>query len=166
MGSYWIQPLVFANNLEGEVYGVELAATWQPFTWWQVKAAASHLDIQLHTEPGSTDATSETSGEKGSPQNQFSIRSMIDLPRNLELDAWVRYVDNIPRPSGYTSSGGVSVDGYLTLDLRLGWRPSENLEVSLVGKNLLDPEHLEYVSEDSVPSEVERSFFGKVTWRY
>jgi len=166
MGAYWVIPSVFANNMDGETYGIELATTWQPVAWWQLKAAVSHLEIQLHTKPGSTDTTSEGYDEKGNPQNQLSLRSLVNLPHNLELDAWLRYVDSVPRPNGYTSSLGVSVDSYVSLDLRLGWRPSENLELSLVGKNLLDPDHLEYVSEDSIPVEIERSVYGKATWSF
>ncbi|MEW6595032.1 MAG: TonB-dependent receptor [Thermodesulfobacteriota bacterium] len=165
-GTYTEIPTYFANNMEGEVYGIELAATWQPVEWWQVKAACNHLWIQLQTKPDSSDTSSENNEEKGSPQNQLSLRSMINLPHNIEFDAWLRYVDSVPRPSGYTSGGNVGVESYVALDFRLGWKASENLELSLVGKNLLDPYHLEYVAEDSVPSEIERSIYGKATWSF
>lgn len=166
LGGYWVVPSTFANNMDGETYGLELATTWQPLSWWQWKAAYTHLQLQLHTKPGSNDTGSEKNEEEGSPQNQLSLRSMINLPHNLELDAWLRYVDSVPRPSGYTSGGFLGVTSYVTFDLRLGWRPLENLELALVGKNLLDGDHLEYVAEDSVPSELARSVYAKATWNF
>jgi len=44
----------------------------------------------------------------------------------------------------------------------------EDIEISLVGQNLLDPRHPELSSENTgiLPSEVPQSFYGKLTWRY
>ncbi|HIJ89430.1 MAG: TonB-dependent receptor [Desulfobulbaceae bacterium] len=161
MGSYWLIPSTFANNMNGKTYGLELATTWQPFSWWEWKAAYTYLHMRLHS---CTDPESGHNKELGRPESQLSLRSMINLPHNLELDAWLRYVDNVARPSGYLSGGFVGVGSYATLDLRLGWHPKENLELSLVGKNLLESHHLEYVSEDSIPAEIERSLYVKATW--
>jgi iron complex outermembrane receptor protein len=57
---------------------------------------------------------------------------------------------------------------YVTPDARLSWRPQDNLELSLVGQNLLDDHHPEFVPEiiDTSPSEVERSVYGEITWRF
>ena len=81
---------------------------------------------------------------------------MTDLPCNLEFDSWLRSVDEL---SAY------DISGYTQLDLRLGWQPLENLELALVGQNLLDSHQAEFV--DSLlsfsNSEVERSFYLKVT---
>ena len=36
------------------------------------------------------------------------------------------------------------VHQYITLDARLGWRPCPNLEMALIGQNLLQDHHLEF----------------------
>ena len=54
---------------------------------------------------------------------------MIDLGRGWEFDLWPRYVDNL---------SGESIDSYVDLDARLGWRPTDSVEFSLVGQNLID----------------------------
>lgn len=50
--------------------------------------------------------------------------------------------------------------------MRLSWKPREDLEISLVGQSLLET-RLEYTGTTTVLSSyVERSVFGKVTWRF
>jgi hypothetical protein len=51
------------------------------------------------------------------------------------------------------------------MDLRLGWRPNERWEVSLVSQNLLEKQHREFGS-GPFAQEIERSIYGKVTLRF
>jgi iron complex outermembrane receptor protein len=99
------------------------------------------------------------SAEGESPHNQFSLRSSTDLGRDVELDLWLRYVDDLPAHD---------VDNYITVDARLGWQPVENIELSVIGQNLLDSHHPEFTPEiiDTVPTEVQRSVYGKITWKF
>lgn len=82
-------------------------------------------------------------------------------PQNfLELDTAVRFVDDLPT-LGYSS--------YTILDLGVGWRPSEHLELALVGQNLLDDPHPEQAfvfSSSGVATEVERSVYVKLGWNF
>jgi iron complex outermembrane receptor protein len=56
----------------------------------------------------------------------------------------------------------------LTLDARLGWRAAPDLEIALVGRNLLDDSHPEFGSETLAisPTEIERSAFVTLQWRF
>jgi iron complex outermembrane receptor protein len=60
---------------------------------------------------------------------------------------------------------GEGVDGYSELDVRLGWRLSEELELSVVGQNLLHDEHVEFGSP-AARGAIERSIYGKLTWGF
>jgi iron complex outermembrane receptor protein len=53
----------------------------------------------------------------------------------------------------------------VALDVHLGWRPTKNLELSIVGQNLLDPQHPEF-GTPATRTEVQRSVYGKVTCRF
>jgi iron complex outermembrane receptor protein len=77
----------------------------------------------------------------------------------LEFDATLRAVDRL-------SERGVS--GYATADLRLAWRPRENIEISIVGQNLAQNEHLEFTPEflGTQPTEVERSVYAGVKVKF
>src|SRR5262249_7452226 len=77
----------------------------------------------------------ERQTEGSSPQNQVALSSFVDLPGNFELDGFFRYVDSLP------SQG---VPRYFNLDIRLGWHATKNVELSLVGQDLLYPHHPEW----------------------
>lgn len=151
-------PLRADNKMDGKAYGIELAAELRLLDWWRLKAAYTYLQEQLRLDGNSQDTSSEAA-EGENPHNQISIRSCMDLPRNVELDLWARYVDNLPSQD---------VGSYVSLDARLSWWPGDKLELSLVGQNLLDDHHPEFVPEiiDTVPSEIERSVYGKITWKF
>ena len=83
----------------------------------------------------------------------------MDLPHNVQFDSVVRYVDSLP---------AWNIPSYVALDLRVAWWPTKNLEISIVGRDLLDNRHPESAPSNvaTVTTEVERSVFGKITWRF
>jgi iron complex outermembrane recepter protein len=153
-----IIPFEVRNKAHGETYGGELAARWQAADWWRIDASYTYLQIQLHA-PNSKEVSAEFA-ERESPHHQIALRSAMNCPRNTEFDWIIRYVDSIP---------GFGVSSYVTMDVRLAWKPSPNWELSLVGQNLLDNEHLEFGDVATVrqrSSEVPRGFYGKLTCRF
>lgn len=152
-----IFPLYPGNNVTGETYGVELVAQWQAMDWWRLQGNYSYLQMQLHTRDISTDPTPDTA-EGDAPHHQFGLRSSMDLPENLKLDATVRYVDNLPNQD---------IASYTELDLRLAWEPSKNFELSVVGQNLLDSQHAEFGNAAVAgAAEVQRGVYGKIVFSY
>jgi iron complex outermembrane receptor protein len=148
------------NRGSGNTWGLELAADWRPRDGWRLQLAYSYLEMDLKAEDGSRD-TSLDDQEDASPKHQVSLRSSTDLARNVELDLWVRYTD------AFDGLGASPIASQTALDLRLAWRPHKDLELSIVGQNLLDDRHLEFVSDSfSSPVEVERGVYGKLTWRF
>jgi iron complex outermembrane recepter protein len=151
--------LLLDNVLEGESYGGEIAANFQAADWWRWHASYSYLQLQLHPTTTPLDPTTERNIEGFSPHHQCTIGSGMDLPGRVGLDWSVRYVDELP---------AAGVDSYVTLDVRLSWRPTPNLELSVMGANLLDNRHPEFIptSIRTQRTEVERSVYGKITWRF
>ena len=145
-----------ANNLTVDTIGLEIASDVQVQDWWRIRGAYSYINMDVD---GPINTTLNTTGG-GTPHHQASIRSLMTLPYDVELDSWIRVVDNLPAPN---------IAGYVELDLRLGWKPWPNLDISLVGQNLLDNHHPEAASSlllATQPTEVQRSFYGKITWNY
>jgi iron complex outermembrane receptor protein len=157
--AHLVIPLRVDNVLKGETYGAELAANWQMLDWWRWSGSYTYLQMQIHQDSNTPNQTTERSIEGSSPHHQFSIRSKMDLPNRVQLDAMIRYVDVLP---------AIRVESYIAMDLRIGWNPTENLELSLVGQNLFDKQHLEYrpSSIATQTTEIERGVYGKVTWRF
>lgn len=159
-------PLNRTNGMDGEIYGVEIAATWNPTEWWRLSGQYTWKKINLHADrklaPTARTATEIGGGEGKSAENQFYIRSSFDLPGNVEIDVIGRYVDEL---DGFVPE----IEDYGTIDVRIAWKPKPGLELAIVGQNLLDPEHPENGTSALVRSplvEVERSIYAKVTWEF
>lgn len=154
------------NEMTGETYGVEISPSVQLREGWRLRANYSFLQMQLHLPPGHTDASAPLE-ERQSPHHTVTLSSHMNLPRDVDLDVFARYVDHIFVPRA-NNGAGAGIPAYWNLDVRLGWRPTENLEFSLMGRNLLDssrPEFREtFISASS--SQVQRSIFGVMTYRF
>jgi len=160
--------LMMANGMKGHTYGVELAADWQALEWWQLRLAYSNLNTKLSLLAGSNDTNSLLTGRGSSPKHQLSLRSSMSLPGNIELDLWGRYTSLLTHPSSDSVVRSVqSVNAYTELDVRLGWKPRDNLELSLVGQNLLHARHLEFIQESFIrPTAVERSVYAQAKLQF
>jgi len=155
-------PFVFENNLEGATYGAELSADVRLAPWWRLRAGFDSFEEHLHVKPGQFDLN-DAHNETADPSHRWSIRSSMDLGRQIELDIGLRRVGARDINNGPTI--GV-VPAYTEMDLRLGWRATEHLELSIVGANLLHERHVEYGYPDGNQVEIGRSVFGKIAWRY
>jgi len=58
------------------------------------------------------------------------------------------------------------VPGYVTMDFRIAWLATEGVELSFVGEDLFQESHPEFGLPVPTRREVERSFYGKVTWMF
>jgi iron complex outermembrane receptor protein len=150
-------PLVFDDQAHARNYGGETFLNWSVTKRWRIGPGYSMLRMFVKRYPDSRDSTVEqTPGQ--SPGRQFQIRSSLILPHHVEWDASLAHV-------GPLSSAGVP--GYTRVDTRLGWRWGERLEFSMVGQNLLRRRHAEFFDSFGLNhSEIERSVFGKIVWRF
>lgn len=149
-------PVMASNLVDATGYGVELATNWTLTEFWRISGGYTFMKIRID-DSGSNDITAE--GQEGdTPEHQFQIRSLIELPWNVEFDTALFYVGKVANQG---------VDNYTRLDVRFGWRPRPAWELSLVGQNLNNGSHREYgPSFSRLPTSVPRSVHGKVTWRY
>jgi iron complex outermembrane receptor protein len=157
-----VLPIYLQNNLEGTTYGLELSADYQMLDWWRWHAGYDFLKEDIHVAPGETDFTN-ANNETADPQNQVFLRSSMDLPQNLELDLGGRFIDSLAINNGPTVA---SVPGYFELDARLAWHPTKNMEISVVGQNLLHDQHAEYGFPTATQVQIQRSVYGKITWNF
>ncbi len=159
--------LAFSNKMSGSTYGLELASDWKPANWLKFQFGYTYLGVDLEIGANSTSANLPDITAAISPKHQFSIQSAINVNKDLQFNLWARYVDSLKASKDMRSVNEMKVDAYLTLDANVSWRPVENLELMLVGQNLLNSRHLEYVSEFSTPlTEIERSVYGKLTYHF
>jgi iron complex outermembrane receptor protein len=155
-GSHLLIPYTAQSSMGADTYGAELAVDWQALDWWRLHAAYSFIEIELKNN-GTTPGTQR---DAYSPRHVISIRSNMDVRKNVEFDLWFRYVDEISFSD---------VPGYSTMDARIGWKPWRDLELAIVGQNLFADHHLEFGNSEMLgvnATEVSRSVYAKTTWRF
>ncbi len=151
-----IQPYYFDNQYSGTTRGYEVSAVWQPKEWWRMDFSYSYIELEIDGDDNLTEVQFGLP-----PRHQLSLRSTVKLGATVDLNLWGRYVDDAEATA--TSPIPHQIDAYATLDANIAWRPTRNMEISLVGQNLIDDEHTEYVAEAFTPdTEVKRSLYVKV----
>ncbi len=149
-----IIPTQVINGAFADTYGVELAQNWSITEQWRLFAQYTFLQVSMYNNYMNV-------REGTDPHNQVYLRSSWDIGHDLEFDLIGRYVDNLP---------DLDVPAYLSMDLRLAWRPRKHLEMTVVGQNLLQNQHLEFNSSAGEPStesiEVPRGVYGTIAYQY
>ncbi|TAK62600.1 TonB-dependent receptor, partial [Methylobacter sp.] len=152
-----VVPFEFDNKMKGHVYGLDLSANWYLNPWWRINAGYSYAETALRLKNTSTDTLSLTLPVfVNSPEQMLSLRSGWDVHKNWKIDLWMRYVDKLK--STY-------IGAYVNMDARVAWRANRNIELSVIGQNLLDKQQLQFLRDTATKlynSEVERSVYFKI----
>jgi iron complex outermembrane receptor protein len=158
-GANIIVPISPENIGKAHTWGGEATAKWNPTSSIELATGYSLLQMKFdQQDPLGYNFRNKT------PQQTVNARATFQLPHNLELTTSVYVVDEVAATDLNTSA---NIDGYTRLDLRLAWKPLDNLEVSLVGQNLLDDVHQEFSGfayQNS--SQIPRSVYGNITWKF
>jgi iron complex outermembrane recepter protein len=137
----------------GDTYGFEYNTSYQVQPTWHLTGSYSFFVECIRYPTGAK--PQNVSGS--TPRNQFYIQSGWDLGHDVTFDVMFRYVDSLL----------IGVENYFVGDIRLAWRPTKRLELSLVGQDLFDGRHYEFANQgaDNV-TEVKPGVYGMVSWRY
>jgi iron complex outermembrane recepter protein len=82
---------------------------------------------------------------------------------SVEFDNALRWVDRLVTNDGPTPG---TVPSYFSLDSRLAWHCAKNVELSVVGQNLLQPRHVEYGFPSPLREQIDRSVYAKIAWQF
>ena len=111
--------------------------------------------MNLKEGPTSRDVGTIPGIEGASPKHEAVILSALDLSKTLQLDLTYRYVSTL---------WAQGIPSYSTGDARFAWRLNRQLELSLVGRNLLQPSHVEYNADPLTVVGIMRSGYIELTW--
>jgi iron complex outermembrane recepter protein len=145
-------PSFFANGLRGHANGLETEVNLQATPWMRWQGSWTWFAKHLERRPGSADPTAG-SVEGNDPRHQVGIRATLNVHPEIELDGFLRHVTRLPLPE---------VPAYTELDLRAAWRPTADLEIAFVGRNLLHDRHPEFGAPTPDRVEIQRSAYARL----
>jgi iron complex outermembrane receptor protein len=153
---HFLLPAEFGNGLLGTTKGIELAPEWKPVSFWRLRASYSFLQMNLMKGRNSQDIGSAPIVEGSSPRHQVTVLSGLDISKVVSFDLTYRYVSALPSQK---------IASYSTADVRLDWHLNRQVELSVLGANLLQPYHFEFASDPGPNVGIKRSVYGQILWR-
>ena len=154
--AHLLLPAVFGNGLLAYTKGIEVAPEWRPTTNWRLRGSYSYLHMNVYKAPHSADIGTAAGIQGSSPEHQVTVQSEYDLSKRVQVDLTYRYVGALP---------GQGIPGYSTGDARFGFRLTNQLELSFVGRNLMQPSHYEDAGDPGTLVGIARSGYAQMTWR-
>jgi len=150
-----VLPVKFGNGWEGHTYGVDVWGSYSPFSWWRIDPGLTLLRKHFHLKPGEADIAGIQTVLGHDPNHQVFVKSYMDLPQGFELYIGLRQIGSLP---------DIGVPSYFEVDVRLGWRVTPALELSLTGNNLVHARHAEQTQPPIL--EIPRSWFAGVRYEF
>jgi iron complex outermembrane receptor protein len=147
--------LFYTNGMQGRTSGLELWGSYQAASIWRLNGGFSRLRQEFNLTPYSIDIGTLQSTEGANPSRWGILRSSLDIGPRTEFDVTLRYMGALSDPA---------VPSYTAVDLRLGWQLRANLNLSLLGQNLLDSGHGEF-TDVATRTDFRRAVFLKLECR-
>jgi len=152
-GAPLVAPLFLTNQGEADSIGFEAAVSWNAHRRLGFQGSYSFLQVDDRTR------TSAFSIGVVAPRHLLHGRANVRLPWGLEWSPSYYFVDSTVQSA--------FVPAYHRVDSRLAWKRSDRWELSLGLQNLLDDRHIEGIAESlTVPQEIGRSVYGKISYRF
>jgi iron complex outermembrane receptor protein len=151
-------PILNENLTDGVAKGGEATLTVSPARSWRL--TANYSFVRLTLDPKGQDLNRGRLLAGATPRHQVGVQSFLDLPGHLQLDLLFRWASSLP--SSAEMSPGEDTPAYATFDARVAWNGWQRLELSLVGRNLLEARHREFPGG----TKLERAVYAKVAGRF
>ena len=153
-----VQPVSAQNTNEASSFGLEVAGKWRPLQdeRWELAGSYSYIRTVFDNKDGGLGSTFQ--GRH--PKHQFNIRSTSSLTESgdLKMTNALYYVDNLT---------GVGIDDYYRFDTRFAYALTDDIELSIIGQNLLDSRHQEFSPfQYRSATEIGRSVYGSIRWEF
>lgn len=163
------------NNLSGTSRGAELAVDWLVNPGWRLQLSYAWSRLDMDSGGDTVARAAAVAAERSSPRHHGSLRSQWNISPSQQFDAWLRGSTGVDRVNQVNLTPGAAgmptyrhVPGYVTLDLRYAYRINKDLELALVGRNLIARHRLEYIS-DFIPTaatEIAPSWAVTARWKF
>ncbi|MFK5987002.1 MAG: TonB-dependent receptor [Pseudomonadota bacterium] len=146
-----------------KTYGIEMVFNWNVNSWWKLLSSYTYTRSLIDVSENET--INLNSHSDSLPEHQLSIRSQMNIAKNLEFDIWTIYIDELNDSSLQAQLSNIIVDAYTRVNVHIAWQASKNFEITLAGKDLFSGQHLEFVGEIyTQPTQVGPSVYAQLRW--
>jgi iron complex outermembrane receptor protein len=132
-----------------------VAPEWRPTSFWRLRGSYSFLHMSLAARPGIFAGAPPSATTGSSPQHEVTVESSLDFGKKFQLDLTYRFVSSLTAQS---------VPAYSTGDARFAWQFSRHVGFSLVGRNLFQRDHIEYVGDPGMAVAIVRNVYAALTF--
>lgn len=122
-----------------KTWGVEAVLKGEIKPWWKMELSYSHFDYDVAIDPASGREYQFIYPINGSPHHQARLHNSFDLADRLSVDVDLRHVSSL--------TDGV-VPAYTNADFRITYHTLGELELSLIGENLLKDRRAEFTQPE------------------
>ena len=160
---------------DGHAYGAELNGEYKFSDYLNLRAGYSYLNLDIDDAPGAPGFFGASLDNDRSPDHMLYMQAFAQITHRLQWDTSVRYSDKLQNGLLYEfdpASGFVPIDGipsYIQLDTRLNYRVNNRLDVTVVGRNLLDSAQSEFGGDEFLirhnRSYLRRNVFFQLSWK-
>lgn len=152
--------LTFGNEIVARAYGAELGIDVDVSSDWRIRAGYGYFEMDFRAHSGSFEELDADWRDAMIPEQRVNLRSYYDLSDEVELDLGLYWVDR-------SSTFFFENPAYWRVDARLGWRPTEDIRISVGVQNLTEDTHPEAGEDiDYFGGEVERRVFLSLSTRF
>lgn len=148
-----LSPFTFRNNAEGRTHGLEIWGDWRPLHKLKLTAGVVFQQVDVDSPPN---LLLGSNFDDNDPSKYGMFKISYDITPDHLLDAVIRYSGRLSNPD---------VPSYTSMDVRYGWKINPDLELSVIGQNLLDSGHPEF-SSVIARAEYDRGLFAKLQWYF
>jgi len=154
--------VVLGNGLNDNSTGATFAIIVQPRPWATFRGSYTALSHDLSLDSDSADLGGGLL-ETIDPDQHAQVNGRFNLPWRLELDVMTRFVGALPGPRPPIPP----TPAYNEATVRLGWRPNSRLSFSLIVRDLLHDDHIEFISPTSSQYvRLERAIYARTMFAF
>jgi iron complex outermembrane receptor protein len=160
------------NTYTTEYHGGELVIDYRPFEQLRLVGSYAYLDGVSFSNDSSLDVCDGDPEHlpktcavgKVIPNNVFSLQSNWNPYDGLTIDTFVKFIDSFQTGALNEDGEFVDVNSYVNLDVRVAYKLTDSIELAVVGQNLAENKHVEWVDypNSSAPINLERGVYGEI----
>jgi len=146
---YLVIPGYNTNEDRARSWGGEAGLEWHVRSWWKLQAFYNYVRILGEYTGDFLGDNALKNLELSTPRHQAMLNNQWRLAPDWQLNARLRYQSSTgfyPLAVLNMEPQATKVSAYTGLDLRLAWQYNRQVELSVMGRNLLKDRHTEFIS--------------------